>query len=251
MDNKKEGYISLIVVTYGKADDFGEVRRGGLPETRGEIMKRCINSLVEYSDYPVELIVVDNGGNPEDSKWLLEQTEKGLINTYVRNKDNMHFGWARNQGIKLATSEYICICDNDIVFKPNWLSKTIKPLLLYPDKKWLATPFLTQDKMKGKNPRGEQEIEGEQYRLNSMAGSNCMIMTKTQYEDIEAFTTHQITGSHWHRRMNKKGYVMIIPPEDYCEHAAFHQGYNTKAKIEVKEKLLTGKEVDFTYPFSK
>ena len=163
----------------------------------------------------------------------------------------MHFGFARNQGIALATSEYIYISDNDINYKPGWLSKTIKPLLLHPEKQWLATPFITQDKMKGKNPRGEFEIEGEKYRLNSMAGSNSMLMTKTQYADIEPFTTHHITGSHWHRRMNKKGYLMIAPPVDYAEHTAFHQGYNIRAKIEIKEKLLANGEVDWTFKYYK
>ena len=244
-------YISIIVTHYGRADDFGEVKRDGLEKTRGDLMRECITSIKENTDFPVELIVIDNGGNLEDSKWLLQKVEEGVINTYVRNKNNMHFGWARNQGIKLATSEYVCISDNDITYKPNWLSKTIKPLLLHPEKKWLATPYLTHDKAGRRNPRGEVEIEGEKYRLNAMAGSNSMIFTKTQYEDIQPFTTHHITGSHWHRRMSGKGYVMIIPPVDYAVHTAFHQGYHTKLKIKVKEDLLFKGEVDFSYPYYK
>lgn len=244
-------YVSMIITHYGKADDFGEAKVGGLTHTRGSMMKMCIESIRDNTDYPTELIVIDNGGNLEDSQWLLQKTEEGVINTYIRNKNNMHFGWARNQGIKLATSEYICISDNDILYKPNWLSKTIKPLLLYPEQPWLATPFLTQDKSKGKNPRGTQEIGGEIYRLNSMAGSNSMILTKKQYYDIEPFTTHHITGSHWHRRMNKKGYLMIIPPENYAEHMAFHHGYNIRMKIQVKEELLANGEVDLTFPYYK
>lgn len=244
-------YISIIVVHYGKADDHGEAKAIRTQLSRGGMVRLCIESLRDNTDYPAELIVVDNGGNEEDSKWLLEQTEKGVINTYVRNKNNMHFGWARNQGIKLATSEYICISDNDILYKPHWLSKTIAPLMKYPKELWIATPYITPDKTKGKNPRGTTNIGGQMYRLNSMAGSNCMILTKKQYEHIEPFTTHHITGSHWHRRMNQKGYVMIAPPDDYVEHMAFRGGYNIRAKIKVKEDLLFSGEVDFTFKYYK
>lgn len=237
-------YVSMVLVHYSKVDDFGEVKASvNLPE-RSELMKMCLESIEKNTDFPLELIVIDNGGNPDDSDYLLSKVRSGLINTYIRNKENMHFGWARNQGINLATSEYICISDNDIIYSPNWLSKTIKPLLMYPDRQWLATPFLTLDKTKGKNPRGEFDIEGEKYRLNSMAGSNCMIFTKKQYIDIQPFTTNHITGSHWHRRMNKKGYIMIIPSTDYVQHPTLRRGYNTKKSVIVKETLLAGGELD-------
>jgi len=240
-------YVSLIIVSYAKADDFQEQRAKGMFYSRSEVMKMSIESLAKNTDYPCEVILIDNGGNPDDSDWLVQKQREGVINTYIRNKNNMHFGWGRMQGIKLATGNYLGICDNDILYKPNWLSKTIEPLLKYPDKKFIASPYMTPEKTKGKNL---YEQFGD-YRLSSMAGSNCMIMKKEVFYEIGDFTTNHITGSHWHRRMNKYGYLVILPKEDYAEHMAWRHGYNLKRQIEVKEKLLTGEEIDFSFDYSK
>ena len=242
-------YVSLIICHYGKVDDFGGFKAGNKDEwrDRSAMMRKCIESMQENTDYPTEVIVIDNGGSEEDSKYLLQKVEEGVVNTYVRNKNNMHFGWAWNQGIALATSEMILLTCNDILFKPKWLSETVKAFKAYPDRKLIASPYVTPDKTKGKNPRGNL---GE-FRLNSMAGSNCMLMTKDIYKEIEPMTTHHIAGSHWHRRMNKKGYLVIIPSEDLVEEMAFRHGLNIREKIEVKEQLLCGGEADFTFEYYK
>jgi glycosyltransferase involved in cell wall biosynthesis len=159
----------------------------------------------------------------------------------------MHFGWARRQGIRLATSDYICIIDNDLLYKPKWLSQTIAPLFKYPDRKFITTPYISPDKLRGKNPRGT--LDG--YRLNSMAGSNCMIMKKTDYYYIQEFTTHHFTGSHWHRKMNQNGYVAVAPPIDLADHMGFRIGYNYTRKIQVKKTLMGNKVADYTFPYTK
>jgi hypothetical protein len=83
-----------------------------------------------------------------------------------------------------------------------------------------------------------------------MAGSNCMLLDKWDYYKIGEMTTHHIAGSHWHRKMCKKGYLVIAPEENMIEHMTFRTGTNIRQHIEVKEKLLNG-EVDFTFPYTK
>ncbi len=241
-------YVSVVCVHYSKADDFGEFRAKKCPKTRSEMLRDCMKSLEENTEFPIELIVIDNGGNPDDSNYLIDLVRRGIVNTYVRNKNNMHFGWAFNQGIKLATSPYICLTCNDIYFKKGWLIATMNGFLKHGrSMKLIASPFVSEDKTKGKNPRGTLE---DGYRLNSMTGSNCMLLTKKIYNDIGAMTTHHITGSHWHRRMNKKGYLVIVPPENMVEDMAFGMGTQIRNHIKVAEQLNKG-EVDFTFPYTK
>lgn len=246
-------FVSVIICHYSKIDDFGEARakawKGiyGEPKSRSELLRKCIESLEQNTDFPAEIIVIDNGGNPDDSNYLLDKVRSGTINTYVRNKNNMHFGWAWNQGIKLATSEIICLTCNDIFFRPNWLSKTMEGFKKFRDKKYLATPFISIDKTKHKNPRGV--VDG--FRLNSMAGSNCMIMSKDVYFDVEPMTTYHLAGSHWHRRMNKKGYLVVAPAEDYAYEMSYRQGLCLKQPVRVKMDLLDNTEIDFTFNLEK
>jgi len=242
-------YVSIIISHYSKVDDSGEALAHGDKTLldRSAMLKECMESLEKNTDYPAEVIVIDNGGDPDDSEYLLSLVKKGVINTYVRNQNNMHFGWAWNQGIALATSDMVLLTCNDIKFKPAWLSQTVEAFKSHPNNKLIASPYVSPDKTKGKNPRG---MLGD-YRLNSMAGSNCMLMTKKIYYEIEPMTTHHTAGSHWHRRMNKKGYLVILPKEDLVEEMAFRRGLNIKNKIEVKEKLLDNSEVDFTFEYYK
>ena len=85
-----------------------------------EYLKKCLNSLVRYTQN-YELVIVDNGSDKETKKYL-----SGLNVKLQTNDKNMGFSYACNQGIKLATSDYICMLNSDTVLTPNWLSKLLK-----------------------------------------------------------------------------------------------------------------------------
>src|SRR3990167_7999722 len=109
-------------------------------EGRSDIMRASYSSLFKTAPN-AEIFIIDNGASLEDSKWLLEHTHSGDIACYIRNRKNMHFGFARNQGLKLATGEYIVICDNDIFYTPDWLEICVDFLAKNPGK-YLATPLI-------------------------------------------------------------------------------------------------------------
>ncbi len=62
----------------------------------------------------VPLILVDNA-SPIGGGYL-----RSIADTYVRNKENLGFAKAVNQGIKLAKTKYVAILSNDIRVSPNW-----------------------------------------------------------------------------------------------------------------------------------
>ena len=206
------------------------------------MLQTTMESLEENTTFPAEVIMIDNGGT--DGEYLLDLTKRGGINTYIRNKNNMHFGWAWNQGAKLATSDWLCFTCNDIGFKAGWLEETLAPLVQFPKEKYIATPIITPEKDNMKYNRGT--LEGG-YRLNTLAGSNCMLMHRSTYEDIGEFSTHAIAGTHWHNKMHKMGYMMVATPENKVDHLASKGGFNIYSHLEVREELLTGKVIDFTY----
>jgi GT2 family glycosyltransferase len=63
-----------------------------------------------------ELVVVDNG-SPVDALWLSEQAD-----VYIRNEDNRGFAVAVNQGLAVASGEWLCVCNDDITFVNDWLA---------------------------------------------------------------------------------------------------------------------------------
>lgn len=61
------------------------------------------------------LILVDNA--TEVRPGMLRE----LADTYVRNKTNLGYPAAVNQGMALSTSEFVAIANNDIRVSPNWV----------------------------------------------------------------------------------------------------------------------------------
>ena len=87
-----------------------------------------------------EIIVIDNGGSYEDSCWFLKLTDLGYVASYTRYRDNMHFAYARNDGLKRTSKDYIAICDNDIRFEEGWAEECIEWLSKNPGK-YFVTPI--------------------------------------------------------------------------------------------------------------
>lgn len=234
-------FTSIIICHYGQSDPVNG-------HDRNELFKQSLFSLKENTDYPAEIIVVDNGGDPDMSNWLIDAARLGRVTTYIRNHDNLSFGMAWNQGFRLATGDYICFTCNDLIYKKGWLSKCVELLEKYPDKKLLAAPYLTPDK------NGPRWIKGylDGNMLNSLAGSNCMVMRREAFLDIGEFPHHRVGGSTWHRVMHTKGYLVILPQENLAKHAEFRKGVNWRAKIKVEKTLLNGEKVDYSYvPYKK
>ena len=102
--------VSIIVVNWNGGDIFAE----------------CLRSL-EKLKYPNwELIVVDNGST--DDSFALPMKFNKPISSYnlVRNKNNLGFASANNQGVKHAKGKYVLLLNNDTKVTPDFLTKMIK-----------------------------------------------------------------------------------------------------------------------------
>lgn len=225
-------YASVILVHYA------------LTPERSELLRVSLKSLQEsISDYPCELIVVDNGGNIEDSKFLLEETEAKRITHYIRNADNIFFGLARNQALGLSSGKYIAICDNDLIYKKGWLEACIRVLKETEGEKLLATPrniIWSHSRYTDK-----RIINGREYTINALAGSNCWVMRRKDYEKIGDFENHIIAGTLWCRRYSSMGYGVIVLPEMMVEdwgggHTKYHGYLKRNVEYSVKKRLSNG-----------
>jgi len=82
--------------------------------------KKCIYSIKKYTtDY--ELIVIDNDSNKETKKYL-----KRLNATVHTNSENKGFSYASNQGIKLASCDWLCFLNSDTFVTTGWIRKLKK-----------------------------------------------------------------------------------------------------------------------------
>ena len=129
----------------------------------------------------------------------------------------------------MECSQLSVITGNDLHFKEGWLTTCIGLLDKYPDRKFIATPYITPDKDTNKWMRGE--IDGN--RLNAAAGSNCLVMTRKTMEELGDFRHGTCAGSIWQRHMGKAGYTIIMPPKDMAEHLGALGGMEINRTIQV------------------
>jgi GT2 family glycosyltransferase len=115
----KKLLISIVIPSWFKEDQNG---RYGLNETFS-IANICLDRLlctIKNRD-DVEIIIIDNGSTLEFSDNLVcNYFSKADI--LIRNKENLGFGIAVNQGIEKATGEYIIQMNNDVFVFDGWLN---------------------------------------------------------------------------------------------------------------------------------
>ena len=224
----------------------------GMNIPRRALSFESLQSLYDsVSHLPCEIIVVDNGGDLEDSKRFVELTHKGVITHYIRNTDNLWFGRARNQAIAIASGEYIAVVDNDLIYKKGWLDKSLEVLRKVKNPKLMVTPMRVIYGHKRFN--SDYSENGESYLVNTLAGSNCWVMRRSQFDDIGEFQDHHFSGTLWCRTYSKKGYAVIVLEErlvadlghkhsktfGYVRHLKEEQ----RRQIVIKKKLINGKEI--------
>lgn len=111
--------ISVVVPVYNKAYS----------------VERCLISVVSQSYLPSEIIVI-NDGSTDDSLLIVKskfkkEIEQGLIK--VVDKKNEGVSIARNLGVELSGSDYICFLDADDEWENEFIEKMYHLILDFPD----------------------------------------------------------------------------------------------------------------------
>lgn len=106
---KKKKKVSIIMLTFNQ-----------LADTR-----QCVESLVRYTPGDYELIFVDNG-SVDETRAYLEDLKGAHDNVrLIINQENVGFSKANNQGMRIATGEYLLLLNNDVILTAGWLERLL------------------------------------------------------------------------------------------------------------------------------
>jgi O-antigen biosynthesis protein len=91
-----------------------------------EFTRHCIAALTRYTRSPWELIVVNNGSTDATADYLagVQDAASGPV-TVIANAANRGFPAAINQGLQVASGEYLVLLNNDVVVTDGWLDQFI------------------------------------------------------------------------------------------------------------------------------
>ncbi|MDB3992105.1 glycosyltransferase [Gammaproteobacteria bacterium] len=84
----------------------------------------CLQSILQKADVSYEVVIIDNASDDETNK-LLNRIRNAQI---ARNKDNLGFVRAVNQGADMARGEFILLLNNDALIEDQALSNALKSI---------------------------------------------------------------------------------------------------------------------------
>ena len=160
-----------------------------------DITRQCLESLVRRTDYPHEVLIIDNGSGNETNVFLQDFC-RGRENFRIKRFDgNAGYLKAANFALETADTAYICLLNNDTILTPGWLTESISILESRNDI-GIVSPTTNEvtDKFKKIFLSGKiKEYKGKSIEVNSCLGS-CFILKKEVVNKIGCFDTIYRTG---------------------------------------------------------
>ena len=109
-----------------------------------DVLKVSLESMRKDPGLPFDLMVFDNGSCEEVREYLVNEKEEGRIQYLILSEKNMGKGGAWNMMLTGAPGEIIAYTDSDVLFSPNWLSRSVEILETFPNVGMVtARPFRT------------------------------------------------------------------------------------------------------------
>ena len=113
-----------------------------------DVLKVSLESMRKDAGLPFDLMVFDNGSCEEVREYLVNEKEEGRIQYLILSEKNMGKGGAWNVMLTGAPGEIIAYTDADVLFSPNWLSRSVELLETFPNVGMVtARPFRTSPEL--------------------------------------------------------------------------------------------------------
>jgi glycosyltransferase involved in cell wall biosynthesis len=97
-----------------------------------EVLKASLGSLREHTELPYDLLVFDNASGAETREFLQANYVAGQIDYLILSKENIGKGKAWDFIFNAGPGEIIAYADQDVAYKPGWLSSAITLLETFP-----------------------------------------------------------------------------------------------------------------------
>ncbi|APF18254.1 Glycosyltransferase, GT2 family [Caldithrix abyssi DSM 13497] len=211
--------VSIIMLTYNAL----------------EFTKKCVNSILQNTHIPYEIIFVDNGSKDGTVDYLRSlQAEYDHIRV-VFNKKNKGFAAGNNQGARKARGKYLLFLNNDVLVADGWLEELVSALEKDPQigmvgpitnsisglQRVEQIPYQNDD---GFYPFAAKvkDVNRDKITPRRRIAGFCLLMPKTLFERIKGFDESFGTGNFEDDdlciRVRQQGYAIMVHEGVFIHH---------------------------------
>jgi len=200
-----------------------------------DLLKKCVESVLENTLVPSRLIIVDNNStSPEVREYLDNVSGKWDVEIEkVFSPENAGFAGGINKGLRLSTAPYVCILNNDCEVYSGWLREMINVAsidssigLVNPQSNTFGCndPLLVKDK------------SGKFVELGHAIGFACLIKREV-LETIglfdEAYEGVCYEDTDFACRAMKKGFISVMA----CGAYVYHREQASRSRLPGKKEI--------------
>ena len=146
---------------------------------RDKFLKRAFNSVINQSEKPKEIIIINNGNFKYKSNDFIYNKSYKIKLIIVNNKKNLFPSKARNLGAGIAKNKYVCFLDDDDKWELNYLKEAMNIIIKKKPDLILSKIFI--GKKIFKDPTN-LNLNGILIQNPGVTGSNIIINKKTFFQ---------------------------------------------------------------------
>lgn len=105
----------------------------GYFEQRLDILSLCINSIVQNTYHPYDLLVLDNGSSEVVRNFLVDLNQDGVIDYLLLSERNLGVLNGLRLLTQTAPGKYLAYSNDDVFYYPGWLEAHMKVFETFPD----------------------------------------------------------------------------------------------------------------------
>lgn len=219
-------------------------------------VQNCLQSVLQWSVAPYELVLVDDGSAEETRAYLSEFATTQKL-TLVRNDQAKGYTFAANQGLRAARGEVVVLLNSDTIVTPQWLERMSAAFLTDPKvglvgpmsntASWQSVPLVSENGDWANNPLPEgwtperyaiemaKQIRPEFPEMPFLNGF-CMAVRKAVVQDIGLFDEAHFGAGYGEEndyclRARKAGWHLVLADNAYVYHAQSKSYSHERRKI--------------------
>jgi hypothetical protein len=219
----------------------------------------CLESLIEFSDYPeLEIICVDNASTDGTPDFLQALAERHGFVRYIRNESNLGFAGGNNVGIRAARGEYVILLNNDTYVTRGWVRDLIRPMRLDPiigmtgpltcmagNEQKIALTYSNMEEMARASLAFTTRRRRQLYPIGCLAFF-CVAIRREVIDAVgdldESFTTGYFEDDDYCKRVHRAGYRLAVCDDVFVHHhhsASFSQlGDGAKTELMARNRRV-------------